>query len=311
MSEKGTDWLVRNARALDVERQRDEQTESWTRAKGASSADIESRDEPSRFSIELPDGSKHETLLVKGTDETRWGACDCQGYGGHTEACAHLCALSQLGALDKIAIPTGDELVATIKDRGPDDADANEGADTPQGVMDQTLEDATADADVDVVDTDAGSELEAAAEADSNALEDADQFAGSLADDVPDRYVMTLDGDPYIRREGYAVLAHRQGLSIESEIITWASDTDFEAAEARAVVTDPDTGRTWTGTGTAFLEEEDLAGAAAQLNELAETRAITRALSWATGAGMSANEYEAIDERESPAAARADGAGER
>jgi hypothetical protein len=112
---------------------------------------------------------------------------------------------------------------------------------------------------------------------------------------------MTLGGDPYIRREGFQRLARREGYRVESEMRTWASDTDNELAEARARVLDEDGDVVATGTGTAYLPDEDLSGAKGNLNELAETRAISRAMGWATGAGLSAVEVDAsaeYDERD-------------
>jgi hypothetical protein len=122
-----------------------------------------------------------------------------------------------------------------------------------------------------------------------------DPFADSL-EDVDDRFVMRLGGDPYIRREGFQRLARVEGYRVETEMRTWAGDTDCELAEASARVLDEDGDVVATGTGTAYLPDEDLSGAAGNLNELAETRALSRAMGWATGAGLSAVEVDASAE---------------
>jgi hypothetical protein len=116
---------------------------------------------------------------------------------------------------------------------------------------------------------------------------------------------MTLGGDPYIKREGFQRLARREGYRVGTEMRTWASDTDNELAEARAVVRDSEGDVVATGTGTAYLPDEDLSGATGNLNELAETRALSRAMGWATGAGLSAVEVDASGEYDD--GARADG----
>jgi len=107
---------------------------------------------------------------------------------------------------------------------------------------------------------------------------------------------MTLGGDPYIRREGFQRLARAEGYRVDTDMVTYQSDTDNELAEARARVIGEDGDVVATGTGTAYLPEEDLAGAAGNLNELAETRALSRAMGWATGAGLSAVEVDASEE---------------
>jgi len=105
---------------------------------------------------------------------------------------------------------------------------------------------------------------------------------------------MTLDGDPYIRREGYAVIASRLGLRVRVELLERAGETDHTSAEALATVwpegEDPDEG--WVDVGSAHVDVEDMKDARGNLDELAATRAITRALSWATGAGISAAEVQ-------------------
>jgi len=117
---------------------------------------------------------------------------------------------------------------------------------------------------------------------------------------------MTLGGDTYIRRAGFQRLARSEGYRVKTEMRTWASDTDCELAEARArVLENGDV--VATGTGTAYLPEEDLSGAAGNLNELAETRALSRAMGWATGAGLSAVEVDASEEFDEDREAVTDG----
>lgn len=242
---------------------------------------IRTGDEPDEFRVQLGEGDVHEVLLA-GLEGEMYGACDCDGWAFHREGvdgwasswarpCAHLCAVRQEHVLEDL-IP---------------ESFANEVQDVSAEVVDVADQEERSD-EQDAVDE---PDVPAPSEPAAPAQQRDDPFADVL-ENVPERFVMTLDGEPYIRREGYARLARQVGLSVESEMITWASETDLELAEARAVVRDDD-GRTWTGSATAHRDTEDLLNAHANLNELAETRAITRALSWATGAGISAMEVAA------------------
>jgi hypothetical protein len=83
-------------------------------------------------------------------------------------------------------------------------------------------------------------------------------------------------------------LASQYGVSVTAEPVTLASDTDFQYAEFRAVAVTED-GREYSGFGSAHVDRQD-GDDPHLLNELGETRALKRAVSWATGVGMTAIE---------------------
>ena len=114
----------------------------------------------------------------------------------------------------------------------------------------------------------------------------------SITDDpldfVPGHFVDNIQGTPTINRKGYAVLAVQQGVSVTSEPVTLASETDFEYAEFKAVATNAE-GKEYSGFGSAHVDRQD-GDDKHLLNELAETRAMKRATAWATGIGVTAIE---------------------
>jgi len=105
---------------------------------------------------------------------------------------------------------------------------------------------------------------------------------------MPSHFVDTIQGVPTVNRKGYAVIASQYGVAVTAEPITLASKTDFEYAEFRAVAQTED-GREYSGIGSAHVDRQD-GDDKHLLNELAETRAMKRAVAWATGVGMTAVE---------------------
>jgi hypothetical protein len=105
---------------------------------------------------------------------------------------------------------------------------------------------------------------------------------------MPDHFVDTIQGVPTVNRKGYAVIASQYNVEVKAEPVTLASKTDFEYAEFRAVAVTED-GREYSGFGSAHVDRQD-GDDPYLLNELAETRALKRAVSWATGVGMTAIE---------------------
>lgn len=286
------------ANVLDFSLVKENGTTSWSRAvqsAGAGTTIEQPKDDrPDLFIVELQDSEDghNVSLAEERGSETFIGWCSCDGYkfDQGDGPCAHLCRVRQAHALDDVTVPYVDPVQDVDAEvREPDVDDQEDGAENVQELEPASgADDSDADPQGERPDH-AGGPTPSPANA-PRAPSAADPFADSLQD-VDDRFIMTLGGDEYIKREGYARLAYVQGLEIDTELVTWASDTDFTAAEARAVVRDPETDRTWSGHATAHLEDEDLSGAAGNLNELAETRAITRALAWATGEGMSAAEH--------------------
>jgi hypothetical protein len=148
--------------------------------------------------------------------------------------------------------------------------------------------------------TDGGTEAEVieADASDAEPVEADTQAAEQLPDDpdisedpvdwLPGHFIDRIQGVPTVNRKGYAVIASKYGVSVEAEPVTLPSETEFEYAEFRAVATTED-GKTYTGFGSAHIARQD-GDDPYLLGELAETRALKRAVSWATGVGMTAME---------------------
>lgn len=103
---------------------------------------------------------------------------------------------------------------------------------------------------------------------------------------LPSHFIDRIQGVPAVNRKGYAVIASKYGVSVEAEPFTLPSETDFEYAEFRATATTAD-GETYSGFGSAHIDRMD-GDDPYLLGELAETRALKRAVAWATGVGMTA-----------------------
>jgi hypothetical protein len=104
---------------------------------------------------------------------------------------------------------------------------------------------------------------------------------------VPGYMVDAVDGQPTINKRGYAVIAEHFDIVVQSEPITAAGGTDHEYAEFRARAWKKEDGpeAAYTGHGTARVSESRSA-IADNLNEMAETRAMKRAVAWASGVGI-------------------------
>lgn len=112
----------------------------------------------------------------------------------------------------------------------------------------------------------------------------------SVADDpvdwMPSHFIDHIQGVPTVNRKGYAVIASQYNVSVEAEPKVRASETNFEYAEFAATAITED-GQRYTGFGSAHINRQD-GDDPYLLNELAETRAMKRAVAWATGVGMTA-----------------------
>jgi len=105
---------------------------------------------------------------------------------------------------------------------------------------------------------------------------------------VPREFILELGGETHVRKAGYYKIAADQGLE-------WSAEAIQRSYEG--VVRDPETGQEWSNVGTAHLPGEDMDGAEYNLDELAATRACCRALSMATGVGLtSVEEMAGVDE---------------
>jgi len=117
-----------------------------------------------------------------------------------------------------------------------------------------------------------------------------EQTEVSVQDDpvewLPGHFVDDIQGVPTVNRKGYAVIASKYGISVEAEPVTLPSETGFEYAEFRATAETPD-GETYSGFGSAHVSRQD-GDDQYLLAELAETRAMKRAVAWASGVGLTA-----------------------
>jgi len=105
---------------------------------------------------------------------------------------------------------------------------------------------------------------------------------------LPEHFIDSIQGVPTINRKGYCVIASAFDISVTSEPVTLASETEFEYAEFKAVATTDD-GQEYSGFGSAHVDRQD-GDDAYLLNELAETRAMKRAVAWSSGVGLTAAE---------------------
>jgi hypothetical protein len=105
---------------------------------------------------------------------------------------------------------------------------------------------------------------------------------------LPDHFIDRIQGVPTVNRKGYAVIASEYNVSVTAEPVVRASETGNEYAEFRATAITED-GTEYSGFGSAHINR-DTGDSPYLLNELAETRAMKRAVSWATGIGLTAVE---------------------
>lgn len=304
--------IPHQTRRIDFAAARDGDGSAWSRASQADERDVAKRDRTGGFRVSVGDGDEHDVVLLEDADGMV-GFCDCDGFVYHGtgdrlagNACAHLCLVRQMAVLDDSLIPSTTTRFDVDGDGEPTEDDGTETIDAD--VVDHT-EDADEDESADItVEDDPSPDATPTVETSDPAIDN--PFAGDL-EDVDDRFVMTLGGDPYVRREGWQRLARREGYRVRTEMHTWASDEPEDIAEASAEVIDADGDVVATGTGTAHLPSEDMGDAIGNLNELAETRALCRAMGWATGAGLAAVEVDAAAEYDEQADAVATDGGRR
>ncbi|QGX94990.1 hypothetical protein EI982_09400 [Haloplanus rallus] len=287
--------LPHQARRVDPMEARYQDATAFERARDED-VTVDVGDAPGRATMIVGDGDPHDVVLVE-DDEGEIGYCDCDGFVMHQDdlaggVCAHLVALAMEATLNEGLIKTVDDVLEVDDARDHPDVEQTD-------VVDAESVDAEANTTADVIDD----VQEASADvpdrddrAERPAPQLDDPFASAI-EGVDERFVMTLGGDPYIRREGWQRLARSEGYRIRRDMVTLQSETDSTLAECEAQVLDGDD-IVAEATGTAHIEAEDLAGAVGNLNELAETRAISRAMGWATGAGLSAVEVDASAEYE-------------
>jgi len=282
-------WLRRNARRIDVQEAKG--TESWDRVDpGLSSSLVTAQEARGHHAITLPDsGNTHECIFVESPDGTTVGACDCTGFVANDHPCAHLVALGTLDVMNKWSPPTDSSLVGTLEGgRKPDYHPDREQGDVTR--YEEPPEPSTDGGEGDVVPVESGESEDTPAppEREETVPQRDDAFASPMPD-VPSEYVMQLDGETYIRRAGYARLAKQAGFRVEISPLVQPEETEPPRAKYQAVVKDGEGEIVGQDIGTSGPPDvESMADAEAHLDELAITRAKTRALSWATGEGLTA-----------------------
>jgi len=99
---------------------------------------------------------------------------------------------------------------------------------------------------------------------------------------LPSHMVDEIQGQLAVNKRGYAMIAERYGVAVSAEIVSYPWDNSEGRCVAKAEAETED-GRTYTGHATACVEDGDMAD---QIIELAETRSLKRAVSWASGVGI-------------------------
>jgi hypothetical protein len=291
---RGIDWLERNATLLPISDLKD--TDSWDRAgEQRRDAEIQPLDSDDLFRVKLPDGDPHLVLMVRNTDNEKVGACSCEGYR-YNDHCAHLLTLAMLDVTEQYvrlqdmraaqlrSDPVDAEIIdhsdqEDVLDAGDDRDDREDDhGDDPSPQEPEVVESTTKD----VPDTQGSTGENQPADPSTKA------FAGELPD-VGKEYVMEMGGETYIRRAGYARLARAEGFRLTFEEIVGAHETDWTHSKYWVRVVNEDGEHIAEDVGTAGPPDaEDMSDAESNLDELAATRAATRALAWATGEGLNA-----------------------
>lgn len=284
--------LTGRSRKLDFHEA--QSSESWERAlRHGQNAEIDGEwGSLGAQTVTLPDSDDtHRTLLVKTPDETYVGACDCDGFVFYGSACAHLCTLRQLEGLGDYHIQTNggyvDELLSTDP---PDDSTDDRTATADEKMDTEDTAQPSENGSERFVEGTGGDVVDVPSESTGPERRRRDAFAEPLPD-VDSQYVMDMGGETYIRRAGYARLGQQQGFRPVPEIVQYAHEGDEQRAVVLGKILNDEGEVIAKDIGTAGPPEyEDMDGAGANLDELATTRALTRAMAWATGEGLTAVE---------------------
>jgi len=287
------DWLHRNGQAVNADTHQAESSDSW---QAALSGDMELLSSPGQGVTRVTSESGEEpylTVLAEWSDSMA-GACECDDFQHRGGPCKHLLYRVQVAAIGSHGVIESKGLWETLVQRESDAGDERGGenlADTTPDV-EPAGEPAEASAD--------GGESRPAPPQDEPAVpaesgetatqefHDAGAFATSLPD-VDEKYAMTMNGETYIRKAGYARLLKQQGWRVRRDEIVGSHETDYQRAKYEARIVDEDGEVLAEAVGTAGPpDSEDMSDADMHLDELAETRAWTRAASIATGEGMTA-----------------------
>jgi len=137
--------------------------------------------------------------------------------------------------------------------------------------------------DVSVVSDESPTKEPEPTQGDSDAL---DELGEELGTDplsiLPSHMTDRIQGQPAVNKRGYAMIAERYDISVSAEIVTYPWENEEKRCVAKATAITDD-GREYSGHATACESDGDMSE---QLIELAETRSLKRAVSWASGVGI-------------------------
>jgi hypothetical protein len=287
------DWLHRNGQAVNAKTHQAESSDSW---QAALSGDMELLSSPGQGVTRVTSESGEEPYLtvLAEWNESMAGACECEDFRHRGGPCKHLLYRVQVASIGSHDVIESKGLWETLVQRESDagnERSAENLSDTTPDV-EPAGEPAETSAD--------GGESRPAPPQDEPAVpaesgetatqdfHDASAFANPLPE-VDEKYAMQMNGETYIRKAGYARLLRQQGWRVSLEEVVGAHETEWTRAKYRATIHDEDGDVLAESTGTAGPpESEDMSDAGMHLDELAETRAWTRAASIATGEGMTA-----------------------
>jgi len=99
---------------------------------------------------------------------------------------------------------------------------------------------------------------------------------------LPSHMIDNIRGEPAVNKRGYAMIAERYGIEASADVVElpWNNEESRCVAKATAITED---GKEYSGWATACAADGDMED---QLIELAETRALKRCVSWASGVGI-------------------------
>jgi len=101
-------------------------------------------------------------------------------------------------------------------------------------------------------------------------------------DILPGHMTDRIQDELAVNKRGYAMIAERFGIEVNADVVEFPWDNEESRCVATATAT-TDSGDEYSGWATACADDGDMPE---QLIELAETRSLKRAVSWASGVGI-------------------------
>lgn len=287
------DWLHRNGQAVNADTHQAESSDSW---QAALEGDLELLSATGQGVTRVTSESGEEPYLtvIAEWDDTLAGACECEDFTHRGGPCKHLLFRVQSAAIGSHDYPESKGLWTTLVQRESDASTGGEAENLtattpdPEPAHDGGEPAAVDDGPDSPPETPPEPTPSDGGETGVEEFHEAGAFATSLPD-VDEKFAVTMNGETYIRKAGYARLLKQQGWRVRRDEIVGSHETDNTRAKYEARIVDGDGEVLAEAVGTAGPpEDEDMSDAGMHLDELAETRAWTRAASLATGEGMTA-----------------------